>query len=196
MVYHHVRQQACHLMPFWWIAHFQLKLASTCIKVFTFGCLNWAKRCGGVALMKPSDSEADKVGLRDQQLMNQQVRIRTLWESFRFSFLLDLLQLCTKDLTHFQAFASGAQGSVEDLQLWSFPKTIPHFAIKINLGTVPLNQKSVMVLRWMRNPAQLTAVSGFLSVLGRTAGLLISIGIANHKSKLSDSDLDKGFAQP
>ena len=25
-----------------------------------------------------------------------------------------------------------------------FPKTIPHFAIKMNLGTVPLNQKSVM----------------------------------------------------
>jgi hypothetical protein len=48
----------------------------------------------------------------------------------------------------------------------------------------------------MRKPAQLSAVSGFLSVLGRTAGLLISIGIANHKSKLSDSDLDKGFAQP
>jgi hypothetical protein len=48
----------------------------------------------------------------------------------------------------------------------------------------------------MRKPAHLSAVSGFLSVLGRTAGLLISIGIANHKSKLSDSDLDKGFAQP
>ena len=36
--------------------------------------------------MKPSDSEADKVGLRDQRLMNQRVRIRTLRESFSFFF--------------------------------------------------------------------------------------------------------------
>ena len=36
--------------------------------------------------MKPSDSEADKVGLRDQRPMNQRVRTRTLLESFSFFF--------------------------------------------------------------------------------------------------------------
>lgn len=147
MVYHHVRQQACHLMPFRWIAHFQLKLASTRIKVFTFGCLNSAKRCGGVALMKPSDSEADKVGLRDQRLMNQQVRIRTLWESFSFFYFFCWIycSCAPKIWLISKAFASGApRFGWEDLQLWSFQKTIPHFAIKMKLGTVPLNQKSVM----------------------------------------------------
>ena len=147
MVYHHVRQQACHLMPFRWIAHFQLKLASTCIKVFTFGCLNWAKRCGGVALMKPSDSEADKVGLRDRRLMNRRVRTRTLWESssFFYFFCWIYCSCAPKIWLISKAFASGAPrfGWV-DLQLWSFQKTIPHFAIKMKLGTVPLNQKSVM----------------------------------------------------
>ena len=105
-----------------WIAHFQLKLASTGIKVFTFGCLNWAKHCGGVALMKPSDSEADKVGLRDQRLMNQQVRIRTLWESFSFFYFFCWIycSCAPKIWLISKALASGApRFGWEDLQLWS-----------------------------------------------------------------------------
>ena len=168
MVYHHVRQQACHLMPCRWIAHFQLKLASTCIKVFTFGCLNWAKRCGGVALMKPSDSEADKVGLRDRR------RIRTLWESFSFfffsaGFTIVVHQRSDSFLRPLHLVPQGSLGKICSCEVSKRPfLTLP---LKWNLELCPWTKRVWWPLRWMRKPAQLSASFWLPECLGQNSRL-------------------------